>query len=421
MVYSAEIKRAVGLVREALRNSGITLQSGEFREHGNHTPHADSPLVLVACSGGRDSMALAYISRIVCSSIGVRCGAVVVDHHLQEGSAQAAHTAARQCTELGLEPVIIADAQVQATGLGEEADARDARFDELIAAAHKHSSAVVLLAHTSTDQAETVAIGLLRAPTVSALAGMPSSIEKGGVTFLRPFLKGLARQDTTRICENAGISWWDDPTNAEALSPDELSSGQFPLRSRIRQDLMPYLAGFARKDISGLWSHYTDVNRQDRDYIDSHAAAAYRQSVREYPAVWDGHRLVRAGGAGGADTQDGCSPQDLAALGGYLRQYGLESRADISVYELLGYSSLHPAIRSRILIKILESRGIRPVEKLVSEYDDFLAYKRVSGPFPRISAESGHPYGADVFAAKTRDKRFWIYIIGKNRRTLDKT
>ena len=119
--------------------------------------------------------------------------------------------------------------------------------------------------------------------------------------------------------------------------------------------------------------------------------------------------------------QDGCSPQDLAALGGYLRQYGLESRADISVYELLGYSSLHPAIRSRILIKILESRGIRPVEKLVSEYDDFLVYKRVSGPFPRISAENGHPYGAAVFAAKTRDKRFWIYIIGKNRRALDKT
>ena len=78
MAYSARLRKAVGAVRATL--SAVELcdvQAPEFAQHGDHAVAADAPLVLVACSGGRDSMALAAVSHIVCTSMGVRCGAVI--------------------------------------------------------------------------------------------------------------------------------------------------------------------------------------------------------------------------------------------------------------------------------------------------------------------------------------------------------
>lgn len=153
MAYSARLRKAVGAVRATL--SAVELcdvQAPEFAQHGDHAVAADAPLVLVACSGGRDSMALAAVSHIVCTSMGVRCGAVIVDHGLQAGSEQVASEAADRCHALGLGPVIMRNATVQARGEGLEAAARQARYDELCAAAHESGAIAVLLAHTMDDQ-----------------------------------------------------------------------------------------------------------------------------------------------------------------------------------------------------------------------------------------------------------------------------
>lgn len=134
MAYSARLRKAVGAVRTTL--SAVELcdvQAPEFAQHGDHAVAADAPLVLVACSGGRDSMALAAVSHIVCTSMGVRCGVVIVDHGLQEGSEQVAGEAADRCRALGLGPVIVRNATVQARGEGLEAAARQARYNELCA------------------------------------------------------------------------------------------------------------------------------------------------------------------------------------------------------------------------------------------------------------------------------------------------
>lgn len=101
----------------------------------------------------------------------LRC--VIVDHGLQAGSERVASEAADRCRALGLGPVIMRNATVQARGEGLEAAARQARYDELCAAAHESGAIAVLLAHTMDDQAETVLIGLLRSRGVDALAGMP--------------------------------------------------------------------------------------------------------------------------------------------------------------------------------------------------------------------------------------------------------
>ena len=277
MAYSARLRKAVGAVRATL--SAVELcdvQAPEFAQHGDHAVAADAPLVLVACSGGRDSMALAAVSHIVCTSMGVRCGAVIVDHGLQAGSEQVASEAADHCHALGLGPVIVRNATVQARGEGLEAAARQARYNELCTAARESGAIAVLLAHTMDDQAETVLIGLLRSRGVDALAGMPQVFTRSGVTFARPLLT-LTRDETTGLCEDLGVEYWDDPTNGDAVDgelPDD-----YPLRSRVRHDLLPAIERFAGFNVTRHFAESAQLARMDKEYLDQRSDEVMGEAV----------------------------------------------------------------------------------------------------------------------------------------------
>lgn len=284
MAYSARLRKAVGAVRATL--SAVELcdvQAPEFAQHGDHAVAADAPLVLVACSGGRDSMALAAVSHIVCTSMGVRCGAVIVDHGLQAGSEQVASEAADRCHALGLGPVIMRNATVQARGEGLEAAARQARYDELCTAARESGAIAVLLAHTMDDQAETVLIGLLRSRGVDALAGMPQVFTRSGVTFARPLLT-LTRDETTGLCEDLGVEYWDDPTNGDAV--DGELPNDYPLRSRVRHDLLPAIERFAGFNVTRHFAESARLARMDKEYLDQRSDEVMGEAVAavDWPA-----------------------------------------------------------------------------------------------------------------------------------------
>lgn len=284
MAYSARLRKAVGAVRATL--SAVELcdvQAPEFAQHGDHAVAADAPLVLVACSGGRDSMALAAVSHIVCTSMGVRCGAVIVDHGLQAGSERVASEAADRCRAWGLGPVIMRNATVQARGEGLEAAARQARYDELCAAAHESGAIAVLLAHTMDDQAETVLIGLLRSRGVDALAGMPQVFTRSGATFARPLLT-LTRAETTGICEDLGVEYWDDPTNGDAV--DGELPNDYPLRSRVRHDLLPAIERFAGFNVTRHFAESARLARMDKEYLDQRSDEVMGEAVAavDWPA-----------------------------------------------------------------------------------------------------------------------------------------
>jgi tRNA(Ile)-lysidine synthase len=107
-------------------------------------------LLLVAVSGGADSLALAAAAGHEAPRCGLRAGAVTIDHALQAGSAERARDVARCCRELGLDPVEVATVSVGAAG-GPEAAARDARYAALDAAAERTGATFVLLGHTLDD------------------------------------------------------------------------------------------------------------------------------------------------------------------------------------------------------------------------------------------------------------------------------
>ncbi|HWB36679.1 MAG TPA: tRNA lysidine(34) synthetase, partial [Rugosimonospora sp.] len=117
--------------------------------------------VLVACSGGTDSLALASATAFAAPRCGLRAGLVTVDHQLQPGSADRAASVAKWARTVGFDPVLVRAVEVGSAG-GPEAAARDARYHALADAAAEVGAAAVLLGHTRDDQAETVLLALSR-------------------------------------------------------------------------------------------------------------------------------------------------------------------------------------------------------------------------------------------------------------------
>lgn len=171
---------------------------------------AAGDLVLVALSGGADSTALAAATGVEAPLLGLRAGAIIVDHGLHPDSAELAATAADRAPGLGLDPVEIVQVVVETRGEGLEAAARAARYAALDAAADRLGARLVLLGHTLADQAEQVLLGLARGSGLRSLAGMPA--ERG--RYRRPLL-GIDRGATRFACEVDNLPWWEDPMNAD--------------------------------------------------------------------------------------------------------------------------------------------------------------------------------------------------------------
>ena len=133
--------------------------------------------LVVACSGGADSLALASATVFEGRDQGWYVVGATVDHGLQEGSDARADAVVAQLAALGVDETVAARARVEAPGLGPEAAARAARYAVLEQIRESFDADVVLLGHTRDDQAETVLLGLARGSGGRALAGMRRSFE----------------------------------------------------------------------------------------------------------------------------------------------------------------------------------------------------------------------------------------------------
>ncbi|WP_425832319.1 tRNA lysidine(34) synthetase TilS [Streptomyces fractus] len=229
---------------------------------------ADSePVVLVACSGGADSMALASALAFEAPKLGIRAGGVTVDHGLQPGSAARAEDVALRLTALGLKPVESVAVDVGRDG-GPEAAARDARYAALDAAAERHGAAAVLLGHTRDDQAETVLLGLARGSGIRSLSGMAAMSGAGG-RYRRPFLT-LDRQTARKACLVQHLPVWDDPHNTDPAYT----------RSRLRHEGLPALEKALGKGVVEALARTAQLSRDDADALDTWARDA-AESVRD--------------------------------------------------------------------------------------------------------------------------------------------
>jgi tRNA(Ile)-lysidine synthase len=248
---------------------------------------SDQP-VLVACSGGADSLALAAALAFEAPRAGVPAGAVTVDHGLQPGSADRADRTAALLRNLGLDPVQVLRVDVGRDG-GPEGAARAARYDALTAAA---GGARIALGHTLDDQAETVLLGLGRGSGPRSVAGMVELRERDGVTWWRPLL-GVRRATTRAACAAQELPVWDDPWNADPAYT----------RVRLRTEVLPLLEDVLGGGVAPALARTATQLREDLDALDALARA----------------ELVRLG------EDDALPAADLAGLPAALRRRVLRS------------------------------------------------------------------------------------------------
>ncbi|TCD54056.1 tRNA lysidine(34) synthetase TilS [Alloscardovia theropitheci] len=284
MIQSELLHHAQKLVRDSVQ-SITEVQEGSADTSDNNTQPSSRPLILIACSGGRDSLALAAVAQRACANQAVRygdaeykVGALIINHQLQENSDLVARQAAERCEELGLSPVRVVDVTVEKTRSGVESDARDARYAALVSEAKKLGAIAVLVAHTQDDVAETIMIQLIRSAHIDALSGISPVTYFDGIPVVRPFLS-MSREQTTQICDELNLKYWDDPTNGDDVE-GELAQ-DYPLRSRIRHDVIPLINRVADRDIRSILSIGSQFAREDLEIIENAVDDAYTSIVRE--------------------------------------------------------------------------------------------------------------------------------------------
>lgn len=258
--------------------------------------------VMVACSGGADSLALAVAAQFVVPRHGGTACAAIIDHQLQQGSDDVAQAAAGHCAALGIDPVNVIAVRVPTTASGVEDGARQARYAALSDAAVALGAQAVLVGHTRNDQAEQVLLGLARGSGARSLAGMPSVRPlrgDGRVLLVRPFLD-IGRDVTEQVCLEAHLDVWSDPHNNDARF------------SRVRaRKLLGQMEADLGPGVTHALARSADLLGVDADTLDQLSDAAY---VDMGPMPWPVEgllvhptgirtRLLRAMAiAGGADA-----------------------------------------------------------------------------------------------------------------------
>lgn len=216
--------------------------------------------VLVACSGGADSLALLSAAVHEGRTAGWQVIGVTVDHGLQDGSAAVADRVVAQMVQLGAAETVAVRVSVDPGGHGPEAAAREARYAVLAEVAERFEAAAILLGHTRDDQAETVLLGLARGSGGRSIAGMRWQFER----YRRPFL-AVTRADTAAACAIEGTAVWEDPHNDDPRY----------LRSRVRHTVLPTLEEQLGPGVADALARTAEQLRVDMDYLDELADDAW--------------------------------------------------------------------------------------------------------------------------------------------------
>lgn len=261
--------------------------------------------VLLAVSGGADSMALLRASHLIAPALGLRLEVATLDHGVRAESAGEVRAVAARCAALEL------PCHVRALGLAPgpafEERARDARRAALEQLRAERGLDFIATAHTANDQAETV---LMRLSRGSALRGATAIHERSG-GWIRPLLFATRDQVLTFLGE-LHEPFVTDPMNADRAF----------LRARLRHDVLPVLVDAAGPSTVARLADFARAAARDERYLSEEAERA-------------GARLRLPDGA----------------------------------FDRVGLLALPEALRVRVLIAELERHGVLPDTALLERLD----------------------------------------------------
>jgi len=222
---SAARSDLTGMIARALERNGFEQSQSSSKMAGD--------TILLALSGGPDSVALLHALRELAPRFGYRLAAAHLNHRLRGTESDRDESFVRElCSTLGVELVVEQANDLDPAAANLEERSREVRYAFLAAAAARLGASHIATAHHADDQAETVMLRLLRGAGAAGLGAMAETVTLAPteVTILRPMLC-VWRHEILRYLDSIGACGVSDSSNTD----------QGFLRNRVRIDLLPTL------------------------------------------------------------------------------------------------------------------------------------------------------------------------------------
>jgi len=224
--------------------------------------------ILVAVSGGPDSLALLLLLNSLKKKWGLSLHIAHMDHMLRPGSGKDAAFVKKLGERLKI-PVTIKAINLKSRHIKGSLEelAREARLDFLIKLAGQIKADKIALGHNLDDQAETVLMRLLRGTGLSGLSGISAKRKIRGQTFIRPLLE-TRRSEIENFLKRKKIRPRLDPTNKQDIFT----------RNRIRHNLIPLLKSKYNRNITEVLANLAESISYDYEYLDAVARHSLKGS-----------------------------------------------------------------------------------------------------------------------------------------------
>ena len=228
--------------------------------------------MLVAVSGGADSVALLCVLHELAPRLGISLVVAHINHCIRGKSSDADAGFARKLAARLDVPFVSKKVDVpelaKRSGLSMEMAAREARYSFLVRTARKLKVDAIVTAHTANDQAETVLLKLARGAGMRGLAGIPREISHSGIRVVRPLLD-VSRKEIEKFLRERKQPWCEDQTNRDSSY----------LRNRVRHEVLPFLERKLNPDIRQALIRTADILGKEDEWLDKLTGEIFKECL----------------------------------------------------------------------------------------------------------------------------------------------
>lgn len=229
----------------------------------------DNDKILVALSGGPDSVCLLHILHSLKDELNLTIGAAHVNHMLRDEALSDELYVEQLCEELSI-PCYVAKIDIndisKKLNISHEMAGRDERYKFFESISNQYGYNKIAIAHNANDQAETVIMRMMRGTGLEGLGGIRA---KRGEKIIRPIL-AISREEIESYCDEKELKPRIDKTNLENIYS----------RNKVRLDILPYMKENFNEDIIETLNRMASILQKDDEYINKQCDKAFKEYCR---------------------------------------------------------------------------------------------------------------------------------------------